>query len=633
MVRFPRAVLLAAILLPALAASEPPPLDDFLAPDEIGHLLVSPDGQHYAVTVPQEDRTVLVVLRSDDLKRTAQVTFPAEVHVTGVTWVNDRQLIYSDARRFGRLAAPRHSGRLYRVNVDGTDMAPVSGEYALLQHVLPAEDRIVLVARYGGAGQPRLARMDINTGKLEGKQLQLPYQSGRFIIDNAATLRLASGIHGRDLRSSQYLRDDRGKWIKVNSGQDTGFPWYFMGFSGDNRLAYFIKEELAGPDGLYAFDLSTREHRLVARHPRVDVGRVLKSPLDGGVIAVEYFDGKPALEVILPEDRFAKELLKVSRAFPGEYVTPTSYSRDGRVGIYEVSSDVNPGEFFRVDHQSGEATPIALRNRRLDPGRMAPTRPFRFKARDGLELEAFLTLPLSAGDGPAPLVVMPHGGPTGVFDQWGFDAETQLLASRGYGVLRVNFRGSGNYGRAFTEAANGEWGAKMQDDVTDATQWALDNGVARPGRICIYGASYGAYSAMMGLIREPGLYACGIGNVGLYDLHSEYRQARYSRFGEDYFDRAVGDVDMKAISPSRQAGSIKVPVLLGAGALDRVTPIAQTRAMERGLKAARVPHEVVVYDDEGHGYYALGNRRDWSKRVLAFLDMHIGTARAVAATE
>lgn len=622
--------LLAAALPAAAATPQPLPLDAFLAPADLGDLLVSPDGEHYAATVPLEGQTALVVMRRADLAKTAQVAFHRQVHVTDVAWANDRQILYSDARQFGTLAAPLRSGRLYRVNADGSDMSPVSRDFAVLQDVLPQDDRRVQVVRYSAGGTPRLARMDINTGKVEGEQLKLPLESGGYITDNAGTLRLATGVPGRDILSSQYRREPDGKWTRINHGQATGFEWYFQGFSADNGTAYFIKEEAKGPDGFYAYDMATGKHRLVTRHPRVDVGRVLLSPIDGGVIAVEYFDGKPRLELVVPEDPYAKQLLKVSRAFPDAYVTPTSYSRDGRIGIYSVSSDVNSGEFYRVDHQTGKADFIAARHRQLDPRLMSPMQPVRFKARDGLELEAFLTRPRGSSEQPAPLVVLPHGGPTGVFDTWTFDAEVQMLASRGYAVLQVNFRGSGNYGRAFREAANGEWGLKMQDDVTDATRWALDQGITSPGRICIYGASYGAYAAMMGLIREPDLYACGIGNVGLYDMVRRFQQRRYSRFGKAYFESAVGDVDLEAISPARLADRIRSPVLLGAGVLDDTTPLEQTRAMESGLKDAGVPHEVVLYDAEGHGYYRLDNRRDWARRVLAFLDTHIGAASAPA---
>jgi dipeptidyl aminopeptidase/acylaminoacyl peptidase len=174
----------------------------------------------------------------------------------------------------------------------------------------------------------------------------------------------------------------------------------------------------------------------------------------------------------------------------------------------------------------------------------------------------------------------------------------------------------------------------MQDDVTDATRWAIAEGIAEPGRICLYGASYGAYASMMGLVREPDLYACGIGNVGLYDMVAMNSDQKRSAFGREYFATAVGPVDMASISPSRLADRIRAPVLLGAGELDQTTPLEQTRAMQKGLEQAGRPPEVVVYDGEAHGYYLRQNQEDWARRVLRFLDTHIGQAPAPAiATE
>src|SRR5690606_10651105 len=161
---------------------------------------------------------------------------------------------------------------------------------------------------------------------------------------------------------------------------------------------------------------------------------------------------------------------------------------------------------------------IVVRDRQVDSARMAPMKPIGFTARDGLAIHGFLTVPREAGGRPPPMVVMPHGGPFGIFDRWGFDRDAQLLAAAGYAVLQVNFRGSGNYGRAFKQAGAQQWGRAMQDDVTDATLWAITQGHADPERICIYGASYGAYAALMGVVREPGLYRCAIGYVGVYDL-------------------------------------------------------------------------------------------------------------------
>ncbi|MCX7033866.1 MAG: prolyl oligopeptidase family serine peptidase [Arenimonas sp.] len=618
---------LALLVSTPLAAAELIPLDHFLTPGQFNEIKISPDGQHLAATVPLADRTALVVLRRKDMVRTGHAMFGAQQHVTDFHWANARQLVYTESRKLGWLAAPVSMGYLYRMNVDGTENQPVSKASLRLVSTLPEDDENILVGFTSVSSRTPISRMNLQTGKVEVSYMRWPIDSGVHHVDNAGKIRFLSGTSNNELTSRLYQRDDDGQWHLVNVEKDTGFHVYVMGFSSDNQTAYFIIEDDELTDGFYAHDMKTRERRLLARHPRVDVAGTLRSPLDGGIIALQYLDGLPELQVIQPDDAYAREMQRVQRAFPGSYVTPTSSTRDGSLTLYAVSSDVNSGEYYLVDHKTGQATFVAARDERLDPGQMAPMQSHRFKARDGLELQAYLTMPRGISKG-APLVVMPHGGPKGLYDSWGFDHEVQMLASRGYAVLQVNFRGSGNFGRKFRESGNGEWGAKMQDDLTDATNWALRQGYAAPGRVCLYGASYGAYAAMMGLVREPGTYACGIGNVGIYDLQRMYRNERRFRDNKDYFDEALGDVDLASISPVRLARAIRAPVLLGAGELDGTAPVGQTRSMHQALKRLGVPVEYAEYAKEGHGYYKYEHRLDWAKRVLAHLDKTIGAGRA-----
>lgn len=634
----PKPLLSAALvlsLMPALASADAPgpALAAFLDPDAFETIEISPDGAHFAAAVPLQDRTALVFLRASDMTRTGVVSFEKEAYVSSMEWVNPRQLVYTVATRRGSLALPLENGHLYIVNADGSDPRPVNrGVPMVLRDGLLDDDDHILVSANAGSRGDDVARVDLRTGRVTGSGVSSPLTGEQLYPDNAGEVRLATGYIAHELKPRLYLRAD-GEWEPINIEGASGQAMYVAGFSADNRTAYLMVEEAKGTDGFYALDLGTRERTLLFRDDRVDAYGVLRSPIDGGVIAVRYFDGTHKLRYVVPDDPFARELRKLERAFPGAMVMPTSFTAGGGKGVYRVSSDVNSGDFYLVDHASGKAHFIAASNEALDPAAMVPMRAFRFKARDGLELEGFLTVPSSraAGEG-GPLVVMPHGGPKGVFDRWGFDREVQMLASRGYAVLQVNFRGSGNYGASFRNLGDGQWGRKMQDDLTDATRWAIAEGVATPGRICLYGASYGAYASMMGLVREPGLYACGIGNVGIYDLPKVFREeATNNRYASVTLTEMMGRGDLGEISPNRLASQVKAPVLLGAGSRDIVAPPEHTRIMRRALERAGVPVEAVIYDGEAHGNFLPDNRLDWANRVLSHLDRHIGTGWRPAA--
>lgn len=621
----------------AAATDAPPPasaipLDHFLESDAFGSLKISPDGKHLAATVPYEKSIVLVVLRREDMKQTAVVKLEDEGLVDGFWWANERQVLYTVATRHGPLDKPVGNPYLYIVDVDGNPRQVRRGEMMWLVDLMPEDPENIRVS-FGAQRRYSVGTVNLATGKIEVEKVSWPANStSGYSLDNGGRVRGVRGYIANEMYPRLWVQDAAGEWKEINNENAGDTPLYIAGFSADDRTAYLMAERRRGTDEFLALDLATLETVSLFRNPRVDASHVLTSPLHGGVIAVVYLDGKPKLEYVLPDDPHALALKQLAKAFPGSYVYPTSYTRDGKVGLYEVSSDVNSGEYYLVDHDQGKASFVAARSDRLDPRQMSPSKPFRFTARDGREIEGFLTIPRDRPAGqPGPLVLMPHGGPIGVFDRWGFDTEVQMLASRGYAVMTVNFRGSGNYGREFRFAGHRQWGRAMQDDLTDATRWAIEQKVAAPGRICLYGASYGAYAAMMGLVREPGLYACGIGNVGVYDLPQLYREETVgSRVGQHMMEQILGSEGLEEISPPSQAGKIKVPVLLGAGAEDYRAPVHHTRAMRRALRNAGVPVEAVIYANEGHGYYDLDNRRDWARRVLALLDRSIGSGQGAA---
>jgi dipeptidyl aminopeptidase/acylaminoacyl peptidase len=302
--------------------------------------------------------------------------------------------------------------------------------------------------------------------------------------------------------------------------------------------------------------------------------------------------------------------------------------------LIDSRSDVSPGSFYLYDRKSAKMEWLGDRQPWVDPKRMSPMQPVRYKARDGLEIPAYLTVPRDSSGKNLPLVVLVHGGPNIPGDSWGFQPEVQFLASRGYAVLQPNYRGTTRYGWKHFSSALKQWGLTMQDDVTDGVAWAVAQGFADPKRVCIYGGSYGGYAAMMGVAKTPEVFKCAINYVGVTDLPllltatwSDTYHSDFAVFADKY---RIGDPDkdldrLKATSPTNLASRIKAPVMMAYGASDvRVVPQHGT-FMKSALERAGNPPEVwMMVDGEGHGFRRMDNQVMFYGAMEKFLDKHIG---------
>ena len=346
-----------------------------------------------------------------------------------------------------------------------------------------------------------------------------------------------------------------------------------LGFDRDGRCAYLSTERKQGTSVVERYCIADGKRQELYADPHSDPVLPIFA-LDGTVPIGAYYDAtRPRAVIWNKEHPDAPVLQQLINAFPGQVVVAKSASKDRSLVVIEVSSDTDPGTFYLFDRATSKVALIARTHPWLAQRAMPTTKAFSFQARDGLELHGLLTLPADAEAGKArPMVVIPHGGPYEIVDEWGYDAESALLASQGYAVLRVNFRGSGGYGRDFVEKGYREWGHAMQDDVTDATRWAIAQGHAAADRICIYGASYGGYAALMAAVREPTLYRCAAGFAAPYDLAKMYKwgSIRRSDLGRNYLERVLGkdEQELALRSPAKQASAIRIPVLLSHGQLD-----------------------------------------------------------------
>lgn len=596
---------------------------------------ISPDGRHLAVTVPTEDRTVLVVLRREDMQVTAKIQGGRDSVIFDFWWANDERLIASMAQRYGPNDKPFATGEIYAVNVDGSRPASLTGEaeftYAEVYDLLPGEERSVLIgaAAWGKRDRTLLEKLDVYSGR-RSPVASSPVAYADFTVDRAGQARFAYGADDDNVHKVYYRADNDAEWRLIADEKRTGLVETPLGFSADGRIAYLQVQRPGKPDAIVAWDIAADTRTEVAGDPLVDPQDILRDGL-GSVIGASFMHDGVRLAFFDQAHPRVKLWRQLEKAFPGEAVDIVSSTRDDGVLVVLVQSDRNPGDFYLFDVAQKKALPLFARRLWMDPAERATTRAVSFDAADGLRLHGYLTLPRGAAEGvPQPMILLPHGGPFGVADTWWFDTEVQLLAEAGYAVLRVNYRGSSGYGRDHEEAGALQWGKKLQSDLADATRWAIAQKIADPQRICIYGASYGAYAALMGAATEPALYRCAAGYVGVYDMVEHHRTAAgRSASHRLWVEEWLGPREnMAAISPTAKADRIQVPVFLAAGGKDEVAPIKQSEAMEKALKAAGVRVETLYYPQEGHGFYKEEHRLAFYTRLLNFFAAHLGGAPA-----
>lgn len=640
--------LLLAICALAVAGpsrSEAPDLDLFIRNDVFRNISLSPTGEFLAATVPLENKTGLVILRTSDRQKVAAIGMGQNTHVRDFYWVNDSRVLFNIEQRAGLLAEPLLTGELFGIDADGARselligwraQGPVGSHirgkateavYAELIDDLPEDDKHVLVATtaFNDEAYTRAEKMDVYSGRRH-LVATVPVRRADFVTDNQGQIRLAVGADSDNASKLFYRDGPDADWQLINNESESGLRILPLGFMPDGKTVLMQSEMPQGTDVLLTYDPSTGKRGQLIRDEAVDpLGLIYDGYGNPSPVGAFFLDAPPRALFFDDESDIARQYRSLQAAFPGHFVRITSKSKDKKLALVEVSSSTNPGDFFLFDLTNKKAEHLLSRRSWFDPEQMHEMKPVQFTARDGLKLHGFLTTPRGSEGKSLPLIVHPHGGPIGIFDTWGFNDEVQLLASAGYAVLQVNFRGSGNYGREFLQLAAQQWGGTMQDDLTDATRWAIEQGIADPQRICLFGASYGAYASLMGVAKEPDLYRCAVGYVGVYDLKQMAKDdSRDSRSAATFMREWVGEGDaLEQRSATTHASKVKVPVFLIAGGEDEIAPQKHSKAMEAKLRAAKVPVETLYVRREGHGFYMPENRKEFYDRLLRFLAKHL----------
>ncbi|WP_017879367.1 MULTISPECIES: alpha/beta hydrolase family protein [unclassified Janthinobacterium] len=657
--RFTRAALLALATSAGggAAAQAPPPIEHFFANPEFTGAALSPSARFLAVRLggpAARQRLAVVDLNDDSIKVVAQFS---DTDVGDFHWISEQRLVFNLAdQRIGQ-GDVRFGPGLYAVNRDGGEwrqladhnidsLAEPSGRRKLLPwHTFlmgqsGAQDSnsvYVLSRKYDGDGEldyVNLLQLDTVSGI--GRPVERPGKTRQWLLDQQGEPRIATTLDGKTA-TVWYREPASGKWRKLAE-----FDAYQGGRDGFEPLAF-------GPDGtFYVRSNMGRDHTAVYAYD-LAAKRIVDTPvvsLDGydfygslvsdknRLLGVHYLSDAEATTWFAPAMQALQKQVDALLPSTVNLITPPLRPETPNLLVLSYS-DRQPIRYALFDTEKGSLKQVGERRPAILAAQMGKADLVHYQARDGLPIPAWLTLPAGGKGKDLPLVVLVHDGPYVRGDAWGWNPEVQFLASRGYAVLQPEFRGSTGFGDKHYRAGWKQWGLKMQDDIADGAKWAIAQGIAAPARICIAGTGYGGYATLMGLVKDPELYQCGVNWAGVTDInllytgHWSFSSNTSDAWKQYVMPELIGDplkdaAQLAATSPLQQASRIQRPLLLAYGAADRRVPLYHGTKLRDAVKGSNPDVEWVVYEEEGHGWTLPKNRIDFWSRVEKFLARHIG---------
>lgn len=629
-------LLLSGFFAPVFAG-EYPPVEYFADLPEIRQVQLSPDGSKIAALVKiDSDGYLGTAVRVIDLETLTTKYFAYagvnDYKINWMRWANNKRILVSARYPAVRYGTPTTETRLLNVNIEDGDLRSVLTLRFLRQQefipqfqdtivdLLPDDDDHVLMS---GLFRPGLHsdvyRVNLETGKAR-RVLRGPARFDNWLTDRQGNIRMAVRQRETAFRVMHKRPGDRNwdaLWEYEVFSEDRVIP---LGFDVDPEILY-INAYHEGREAIFKVDLRDPElkRELVFSDPNYDAdGSLIYSRKSGHVVGVRFSVNGG---FTFWDPGFQALQRGLDKALPDTANVLYSLSDDERRYVVLVTSDTVPGSYFMGDRDEGGLTHIADRYPDLDAVPLVEKKFVEYEARDGLRIEAWLTSPTT--DGPHPSIIFPHGGPIS-YDGRGFDYWTQFFASRGYAVLQMNFRGSAGQGYEFMKAGLQSWGLEMQNDVEDGARWMIENGLADPDRICIVGASYGGYAALMEAARNPDLYRCAISFAGVTDLaYLVYTSRRY--LNSDVVEEQVGSDrrDLRSRSPITLADDIEIPVLLVQGTKDRRVDLRHGRKMHRALSKAQADVTYLEFDEGDHYLSNQDHRIAFFRAMDGFLQQHL----------
>lgn len=639
------------------------PVEIFARWPAIAHPSLSRDGKTIAYGATHERDSALVFLNLETNKTNA-VEIPSWSGIGRPTWVGNDRVTYgylSAIDRNGKnYAGLIGAAREFRDDDKRYDQQRLIGGGIIFDRFEGGNDANVLITEFDRPNSfgrysfvyltyPHVTRMDSKTGSFQ-RHLDNPGKVIGWEVDPKG--RVLVGVEfERGMSRVIYRPDENSGWRPLKGLEFAMRRVQTLGLNSDATKLYLAMVTQEGTWGIYAYDLKNQAlGDLILSHDRYDIrpysGTVnidgyglqtmVFAPKTRELLGVRYVTELPKVVWFDPQMNAYQSSL--DQALPKKVNTIVSMSDDLKKFVVLSWTAQDPGTYYLFDVEKPELRLLFPRSPWVKAEQMAEVFPASYKARDGLTIRGYLTVPKGKQAKNLPLVVMPHGGPF-LRDSWEFDYDAQFLASRGYAVLQMNYRGSVGFGEAFYEKGKRRIGREMQDDIEDGTRWAIEKGIADPKRIAIMGGSFGGYSAMMGVTRTPDLYRCAINIAGVSDWPALLRyDAEVNPLGNEVRSENIGDfakdaTELADISPVNHVDKIRVPLLLIYSKEDLTVPFEQARLLTNALDKAGKKYEYLSRFNEGHGFSDFKNRVQMFKQIEDFLakNMSADPIPAVAA--
>jgi dipeptidyl aminopeptidase/acylaminoacyl peptidase len=602
-------------------------------PERFG-VQLSPDGAFISWIAPVNGVLNVWVAPANDMAAAKAVTKDTSRGIRNYFWsYRPGTLVYlrdtGGDEDFHAFAVDANSGQ----EKDLSPFPKTRAEIVGVSHLKP--DAVLVSMNDRDSKWHDLYAVDLATGK-RTEVVKNTQEISSYVADANFNVRYAT--RSRQDGGSDILKPDgKGGWSKIDDIPfEDGLTTGPAGMTTDGNTLYLFDSRNRDTAALYAMDTATGKRTLVFEDPRADLGGNLSDPVTGKVqaVAVDYLreEWKPL------EDGIAADLKKLKEIGPGD-IGVNSRTLDDKTWIVAYSAAEQPVVYYRYDRaDGGKLTKLFGARPALDGKPLVPQWPQEIKTRDGLTLVSYLTLPKTAdanadgkADKPVPLVLVVHGGPW-ARDSYGYTGTSQWLANRGYAVLQVNYRGSTGFGKAFTNAGNGEWAGKMHDDLLDAVQWAVDSGVTKKDQVAIFGGSYGGYATLVGLTFTPDTFKCGVDLVGPSNLNTllstipPYWASFFEQFAKRVGDPRTteGKKLLDERSPLSHVDKITKPLLIGQGANDPRVKQPESDQIVKAMQEKNIPVTYALFPDEGHGFARPENSKAFNAVAEGFLAECLG---------